>query len=125
MEPLPRPDMRCAVTAVSVLVCAEPDWSGLFAPGTEVQRCIRDVVDSHSLGGRLKLNAEVQSAVFTGSCRRVTTSDGTALEADFLISATGCSITPFTPDTPGLESFAGGVDRRCRWCPRFNPGPHA
>lgn len=91
------------------------DWSGLFAPGGEIQGYLRDVVDDHGLRGRLRLNAEVQSAVFTGSSWRVTTSDGAELEADFLISATGVLHHPFTPDIPGLDSFAGDVVHTARW----------
>jgi len=93
----------------------KPDWSGLFAPGPEIQGYLRDVVDSHGLGGRLRLNSEVQSAVFTGSCWRVTASDGTELEADFLISATGVLHHPFTPDIPGLDTFDGDVVHTARW----------
>src|SRR6185436_17862147 len=63
----------------------KPDWSGLFAPGGEIQRYLREVVDDHVLSRRLRLNTEVQSAVFTGSSWLVTTSDGSEVEADFLI----------------------------------------
>ncbi len=93
----------------------KPDWSGLFAPGSEIQGYLREVVHDQGLGGRLKLGAEVQSAVFTGSSWRVTTSDGTELEADFLISATGVLHHPFTPDIPGLDIFAGDVVHTARW----------
>lgn len=93
----------------------KPDWSGLFAPGAEIQRYLHDVVDREGLAGRLRLNAEVQSAVFTGSSWCITTSDGHELKADFLISATGVLHHPFTPDIRGLDSFAGDVVHTARW----------
>lgn len=93
----------------------KPDWSGLFAPGEEIQRYLRDVVEQFGLDPHLRLDSEVRSAVFTGSSWQVTTSDGTELEADFLISATGVLHHPFTPDIPGLESFTGDVVHTARW----------
>jgi 2-polyprenyl-6-methoxyphenol hydroxylase-like FAD-dependent oxidoreductase len=67
----------------------KPDWSGLFAPGSEIQRYLRDVVERFGLGDHLRLNAEVVSAVFTGSGWQIKTSDGAELDADFVIAATG------------------------------------
>jgi cation diffusion facilitator CzcD-associated flavoprotein CzcO len=93
----------------------KPDWSGLFAPGAEIQRYLCDVVDGFGLGDRLRLNTEVESANFTGSDWRVTTSDGVELEADFVIAATGVLHHPFTPDIPGLDTFAGDVVHTARW----------
>lgn len=93
----------------------KPDWTGLFAPGEEIQRYLRDVVDRHGLFARLRLNAEVESATFTGSSWRVTTSDGAEIDADFLIVATGVLHHPFTPDLPGLDTFAGDVVHTARW----------
>jgi cation diffusion facilitator CzcD-associated flavoprotein CzcO len=93
----------------------KPDWSGLFAPGAEIQRYLRDVVDGCGLGDRLLLNTEVVSATFTGTDWRVTTSGGVELEADFVIAATGVLHHPFTPDIPGLDTFAGDVVHTARW----------
>jgi cation diffusion facilitator CzcD-associated flavoprotein CzcO len=92
----------------------KPDWSGLFAPGAEIQRYLRDVVEGHGLADRLRLNTEVRSAAFTGSAWHVTTSDG-EVDADFLISATGVLHHPFTPHIPGLETFAGDVVHTAGW----------
>src|SRR5829696_7967968 len=54
----------------------KPDWSGVFAPGDEIQRYLRDVVDRHGLNDHLRLSSEVGSATFDGSAWRVKTSDG-------------------------------------------------
>ncbi len=93
----------------------KPDWTGLFAPGEEIQRYLREVVDRFGLGDRLRLNAEVVSTVFTGSTWQISTADGTELEADFVVAATGVLHHPFTPDIPGLDTFGGDVVHTARW----------
>jgi cation diffusion facilitator CzcD-associated flavoprotein CzcO len=87
----------------------------LFAPGDEIQRYLRDVVDQFGLDDRLRLNAEVVSAVFTGSAWQIRTADGGELVADFVIAATGVLHHPFTPDIAGLDTFAGDVVHTARW----------
>ena len=87
----------------------------LFAPGEEIQRYLRDVVDQFGLDDHLRLNAEVVSAVFTGSTWQIATADGSELEADFVIAATGVLHHPFTPDIPGLDTFGGDVVHTARW----------
>lgn len=93
----------------------KPDWSHLFAPGDEIQRYLRDVVDQFGLGRHLRTNTEVQSAHFTGSNWRITTTDGAELTADFVIAATGVLHHPFTPSIPGLDTFDGDVVHTARW----------
>ena len=67
------------------------------------------------LGDHLRLNATVVSAEFTGAGWRLETADGIVLEADFVIAATGVLHHPFTPDIPGLDTFAGDVVHTARW----------
>lgn len=93
----------------------KPNWSHVFAPGPEIQRYHRYVVDKFGLNAHLRLNAEVVSSVFEGSRWRVTTADGTEFEADFVIAATGVLHHPFTPDIPGLADFTGDIVHTARW----------
>jgi len=93
----------------------KPDWTGVFAPGEEIQRYLRFVVERFGLDDRLRLNSEVVSTVFTGTTWQVATADGTELHADFVIAATGVLHHPFTPDIPGLDSFEGDVVHTARW----------
>jgi len=93
----------------------KPDWTSLFAPGEEIQRYLRDVVGQFALDDHLRLNAAVVSAVFTGSAWQVRTADGSELEADFVIAATGVLHHPFTPNIPGLDTFGGDVVHTARW----------
>ncbi len=93
----------------------KPDWTGIFAAGDEIQRYLRDVVEQNGLDDRLRLNAEVVSAVFNGTTWQVTTADGADLEADFVIAATGVLHHPFSPDIPGLDLFDGDAVHTARW----------
>ena len=93
----------------------KPEWTGIFAAGDEIQRYLRDVVEQNGLDDRLRLNAEVVSAVFNGTTWQVTTADGADLEADFVIAATGVLHHPFSPDIPGLDLFDGDAVHTARW----------
>ena len=93
----------------------KPDWTGMFAPGDEIQRYLRDVVERFGLDDRLRLNAEVVSTVFTGATWQVATADGVELEADFVIAATGVLHHAFTPDIAGLDTFGGDVVHTAGW----------
>ena len=97
----------------------KPDWTGIFAPGDEIQRYLRGVVERFRLEDRLRLNSEVTSTVFTGTKWRVATADGAELEADFVIAATGVLHHAFIPDIPGLDSFHGDVVHTARWDDRI------
>lgn len=93
----------------------KPDWSQLCAPGDEIQRYLRSVVDRFGLDRHLRLGTEVVATEFTGTAWRVTTADGAIIEADFVIAATGLLHHPKVPAIPGLESFAGRVVHTARW----------
>lgn len=93
----------------------KPDWSSVFAPGAEIQRYLRDVVDRYRLDRYLRLNTEVVAAEFTGTGWRVVAGDGTRWDADFLIAATGVLHHPYTPQIPGLDTFEGQVAHTARW----------
>lgn len=93
----------------------KPDWSGVFAPGDEIQRYLRGVAETFRLADRLRLNSEVVSTVFDGAIWQVTTADGAEFEADFVIAATGILHHPYTPDIAGLDSFDGDVVHTAQW----------
>lgn len=95
----------------------KPDWSSVWASGTEIQRYHRDVVDDLGLDRRISLDTEVSSAEFDDTTKRwhLTTADGRALTADFVICATGVLHNPEFPDIPGLQDFRGDVVHTARW----------
>jgi len=93
----------------------KPDWSRMWASGTEIQRYHREVTERFGLDRHLRLNSEVTAARFDGRQWHVTIADGTVLEADFVIAATGVLHHPSVPDIPGLDDFAGPVVHTARW----------
>lgn len=93
----------------------KPDWKRIFATGPEIQRYHREVVEKFGLEPHLRLDTEVVSAVFGDGTWTIGTADGEEIVADFLVAATGVLHHPFTPDIPGLDSFAGDVVHTARW----------
>lgn len=93
----------------------KPDWTSVFAPGEEIQRYLRDVVERFGLDDHLRVDTEIVGAEFTGSGWRIRTAEGAELDADFVIAATGVLHHPFLPTIPGLDSFAGEVVHTARW----------
>jgi cation diffusion facilitator CzcD-associated flavoprotein CzcO len=96
----------------------KPDWSHLWASGTDIQRYHRDVVDSLGLASHLRLNTEITAARYENGGWTLTTSDGDTLIADFVVCATGVLHHPFIPDIPGMADFQGPVLHTARWDPQ-------
>ena len=94
-----------------------PDWSRIWASGTEIQQYHRDVVDKLGLAPMIRLNTEVSAARWDerSSEWTVTTAAGEQYAADFLICATGILHHPFMPAIPGLGDFGGTVVHTARW----------
>ena len=95
----------------------KPDWSHLWASGTEIQRYHREVVDRLGLAPLIELNTEVTSARWDDGHREwtLTTAGGGRYSADFVVCATGVLHHPFIPDIPGLDDFTGTVLHTARW----------
>ncbi len=93
----------------------KPDWTRVWATGREIQRYHAEVVEKFGLREHLRCDSEVTDAVFDGRRWVVTVADGTELTADFVIAATGVLHHPFTPDIPGLDSFAGDTVHTAAW----------
>ncbi|MFE3444899.1 flavin-containing monooxygenase [Nocardia sp. NPDC059180] len=93
----------------------KPDWSRIWAEGSEIQRYHRDVVERFGLDKHLMLDSEVNDAVFGEQGWELSLSGGRSLRADFVIAATGVLHHPFTPDIPGRDSFGGAMVHTARW----------
>jgi cation diffusion facilitator CzcD-associated flavoprotein CzcO len=95
----------------------KPDWTHVWAAGSDIQRYHRDVVDSLGLGDHIRLNTEVVAAQWREETADWTLSTGGGEEvgADVVVCATGVLHHPATPDIPGLDDFAGRVVHTARW----------
>jgi cation diffusion facilitator CzcD-associated flavoprotein CzcO len=96
----------------------KPDWSHIWASGTEIQQYHRDVVERFGLEQHLRLGTEVTALHYDqGDHTWIVTTPDDTLTADFVICATGVLHHPFTPDIPGMETFEGTVVHTAQWDP--------
>jgi cation diffusion facilitator CzcD-associated flavoprotein CzcO len=93
------------------------DWSRVYAPGEELKAYAEHCVDSYGLRSRIRLNTKVSGVAFDDERHLwcLTTADGSALTARFLVGATGVFTQPKPPDIPGIETFAGTTMHTARW----------
>lgn len=84
-------------------------WSERYPGHEEIRRYLNFVADRLDLRRDILLNTRVVSAVFDESAVvwRVTTANGDAFVAKFLIAAVGCLSTANIPNVPDLDTFAG------------------
>lgn len=94
-----------------------PDWSRVYAPGTELKAYAEHCVDKYGLRSRIRLNTKAVGAEFDEGRHlwRISTASGAEFTARFLIGATGGFSQPKPPDIPGLADFAGTVMHSARW----------
>ena len=94
-----------------------PDWSAVFAPGSELLQYARDIAERFGIREHIRFGTAVTAADFdeTTDLWTVTTATGETVTARFLISCHGALSTPATPALPGLENFSGKVLRSASW----------
>ncbi len=94
-----------------------PDWSRVYASGSELRAYAQYCADRYGLGGRARFGTRITSATFDDDEHlwRLETSDGDALVARHLIDATGVLTLPKLPDIEGVEEFAGVTMHTARW----------
>lgn len=93
-----------------------PDWSGFYTPGPEIQNYLLAVTEAEGLAPHLRLNADMEEARWDAAAERwrVRTPRGT-YTARFLITGTGHLADPMLPDIPGLAEFTGDIFHSARW----------
>ena len=84
-------------------------WAERFTRQPEILRYAGHVADRFDLRGDIRFETRVTSARFDQSNARwhVATDRGDALDARFLIMATGCLSLPRVPDFAGIDDFEG------------------
>ena len=93
------------------------DWSRVYAPGEELRRYARDLVEQYGLRERMRLRTRITGASFDEAVDRwtLTTDAGDVLVARQLIMATGALNDPRAVDIPGVADFAGETVHTARW----------
>lgn len=93
-------------------------WSRRYAPGEEVLRYLKYVVDRYALAARIRLSTRVDVAAFNerDSVWELQLSDGTMLRARHVVFATGLHTSAvLKPTIKGLDRFTGDVLESARW----------
>jgi acetone monooxygenase len=87
----------------------EWDWSERFPAQAETERYLNFVADKFELRKDISFDTRVTSAVYDDAAKRwtLTTENGDAYEARFVVMSTGGLSAPMLPDIPGRDEFAG------------------
>ncbi|MFK4497269.1 cyclohexanone monooxygenase [Bradyrhizobium japonicum] len=117
------PGARCDVESMqysysfSEELQQEWDWSERYAPQPEILNYANHVADRFDLRRDIQFDTRVERAAFDArtKCWSVTTSDGSTVEAQFIVLATGCLSNARKPDIKGLKSFKGPVYHTGSW----------
>ncbi|WP_439029657.1 flavin-containing monooxygenase [Gordonia terrae] len=99
-----------------------PDWSRLFAPGSELKRYAEHIAAKYDLRRHMEFGTLVESAVWDDEDRlwHVRTGDGTERTARYLVTATGFLSQPHIPDFPGIKNFEGTILHTADWQDGFD-----
>lgn len=99
-----------------------PNWSRVFAPGSELHAYTRRIAARHGLYPRIRFHTRVERAAFDEDHHlwRLTLGDGSLLTARQVVSATGGLISPKRPDIAGLDGFRGRVVHTANWDPALD-----
>ncbi|SHG73235.1 flavin-containing monooxygenase [Bradyrhizobium erythrophlei] len=95
----------------------EWDWSERYAPQPEILKYVNHVADRFKLRPDIQFNTRVVRASFdeADNSWQVTTSDGKAVTAKYVVLATGCLSNARMPDIKGLSDFKGSVYHTGHW----------
>ena len=93
-----------------------PDWSGVFARGDEVQAYVQRTTDHYGVRPHIRFHADVRERVWDAERRlwRLKLEDG-EVTARFVVGAVGPFVEPKSPGIPGLGAFRGKVLESARW----------
>ena len=113
------PGAACDVPShlYSFSFAANVDWTRKFPEQPEILAYLEDCVDRFDIADHLRFGAELAEATFDEDAAtwRLLFVDGTTVEADVLVAATGQLNRPHVPDIAGLDDFAGHQFHSARW----------
>ncbi|MFD6059854.1 flavin-containing monooxygenase [Rhodococcus wratislaviensis] len=101
---------------------ANPGWSRLFAPGSELHSYTKRLCVRYGILEHIRFDTTVEEMRFDTALNQweVETASGETLVADVVISATGALSTPSLPKIPGLENFKGTLIHSAQWDEKFD-----
>lgn len=113
------PGLAVDIASVTYSYSFEPNpaWSRLFAPGAELKQYAEHIADKYDLRRHMEFGVVVDDAAWDDAANAwtVRTADGRTITARFLVTATGFLSQPYTPDFPGIDTFAGEIIHTTAW----------
>lgn len=94
-----------------------PNWSRLYAPGSELKTYAEHVVHKYDVRRYMRFSTTVEGARWDGDAQLwlIALDSGETLSAQFLIAATGFLCQPCTPDITGIDTFEGRIIHTADW----------
>src|SRR5437879_1726467 len=95
----------------------EWDWSERYAAQPELLRYADHVADRFDLKSDIQFDTRIDRAEFDASrdMWRVIAADGEAVDARFVVLATGVLSSAQLPKVQGIDSFRGDIYHTARW----------
>lgn len=95
----------------------EWSWPEYFSPQADLEEYANHVADRFGLREKIRFNSRVNRLRFDEAIGRwhVTTENGHAVSARFVIAATGALDAMNVPDFPGLDTFQGDWYHTSKW----------
>jgi len=92
-------------------------WSERFPGWAEMRRYFDYVDEKLGLSRDVSFNTRVEQAEFDEANQRwqLSTNQGTALTANFVVVCTGFGSKPYIPELKGMENFAGEAHHTALW----------
>ncbi|MGQ0696725.1 MAG: flavin-containing monooxygenase [Panacagrimonas sp.] len=99
-----------------------PNWSRVFAPGSELQAYAQRVAAKYGIYPKTRFGVDVEKAVFDEETHiwNVHLKGGQLLRGRYVVSASGGLIAPKKPEIAGLDSFKGRVIHTGYWDDKFD-----
>ncbi|ADG80027.1 FAD-dependent pyridine nucleotide-disulfide oxidoreductase OS=Tsukamurella paurometabola (strain ATCC 8368 / DSM / CCUG 35730 / CIP 100753 / JCM 10117 /KCTC 9821 / NBRC 16120 / NCIMB 702349 / NCTC 13040) OX=521096 GN=Tpau_3444 PE=4 SV=1 [Tsukamurella paurometabola] len=94
-----------------------PNWSRLYAPGSELKAYASHVADKYGLRPKMRFGVDVTGASWDAEASEweVRIAGGEPLRTRYLVTATGFLSQPKLPDIEGIDDFAGTVIHSAKW----------
>ncbi|WP_323791058.1 NAD(P)/FAD-dependent oxidoreductase [Nocardioides sp.] len=114
------PDAACDVPSplYSWSWAINPAWGRRYSKQPEILAYLRQAAEREGLTDLVVTGAAVVSCVLSPDDQTtwtVTTADGTAYEADLVVSAVGQLSNPVIPSFPGADTFVGPAFHSAQW----------
>jgi cation diffusion facilitator CzcD-associated flavoprotein CzcO len=93
-----------------------PDWSRVFARGSEVKAYIDDYVRKYDIEPHIRLRSEVTARSWDEDAQVWRLSvNGAEVTARYVVSAIGAFVDPKPAEIEGLDDFEGKIIHSARW----------